>query len=106
MPLISINPNLEITPINSPIFSNRVKAHHFGLTGTVQKIDWKLKSSVVQQLGTYNNPFPEALNYWYNYISLEYDFDNFGNIRVYGAFDNGDNIDSNFGGGLEYSFSF
>ncbi len=106
MPFILYNPNLVINATNSPIVSNRVKAHHFGLLGTVHHIDWMIKSSIVQQLGTFNNPFDPVQNFWHNYLSLEYDSDSFGKFRIYGAVDSGDAIDTNFGGGLEYTYSF
>jgi len=106
LPLILIDPDVEVTAINSPIISNRVISHHFGLTGTVKEVLWQLKSSFVKNLGTYNKPFPEPIRVWYNYLSLQYPTQKYGTFRLLGGVDTGKSIDTVVGVGLGYSYAF
>ncbi len=106
LPFILIDPTREINSENSPIVSNRAKVHHFGFGGTFKKIDWIFKTSFAQHLGTYNNPFASKLNITSHFLSVTYTTDSYGSFRLFSGLDHGDTIDANFGGGLEYSYSF
>ena len=106
LPFILIDSNVEVTAINSPIVSNRVISHHFGFTGTVKDILWQVKSSYVKNLGTYNNPFPEPIQVWHNYLSLQYPTQKYGTFRLLGGVDSGKSIDTTVGAGLGYSYVF
>lgn len=106
LPFILIDPNVEVTAINSPIVSNRVISHHFGFAGTVKDVLWELKSSFVKNLGTYNHPFPEPLQVWYNYLSLQYPTQKYGTFSFFGGVDTGKSIDTVAGAGLAYSYAF
>lgn len=106
LPFILIDPNVVVTVNNSPIISNRVQAHHFGFTGTVKGISWQVKSSLVKNLGTYNNPFPEAIQTWYNYLSLQYPTQKYGTFKLFGGLDSGKVIDTVAGVGVGYSYAF
>lgn len=106
LPLFLVNPNLEITADNSPIVSNRVVSHHFGFAGVFNRIYWQFKSSLVKNSGTFNNPFPEAINNWYNYLSLQYISEKYGTIRLLAGLDSGKQIETTVGAGLGYSYSF
>lgn len=106
MPFILIDPTIEVTDVNSPITSNREQVHHFGVTGTVKKVDWTFKSSIVSHLGSFMNPFDPELNLWHNYLSLFYDTETYGAFTLFAGLDSGALIDTNFGGGLEYRYTF
>ncbi|MEM7185268.1 MAG: capsule assembly Wzi family protein [Bacteroidota bacterium] len=106
LPFILIDNSFAVTDTNSPIVSNRVQAHHFGLKGRVKKVDWLLKSSVVSQLGSYSTPFVPELNFWHNYLSLMYDTEKYGVVSLFTAVDSGSAIDTNFGGGVAYQYRF
>ena len=106
MPFILIDNSVVVNENNSPIISNRERVHHFGLMGTVKKIDWTLKSTIVSHLGSFVNPFETTLNLWHNYASFTYATDSYGTFTLHIGVDSGELIETNFGAGLEYSYSF
>ncbi len=106
MPFILTDPNKVIDESNTPILSNRVVAHHFGFSGKFHTLDWQLKSSFVQNLKSYFNPLSKDLNFWYNYLSLLYTSELYGMFQVTAGLDAGNEIDTTFGVGLSYAYSF
>ncbi len=106
MPFILFDPNLEITIETSPVINNRVKVHQFGAHGTFKKVSWLFKSSIAKYLGTYNNPFPSEVDLWHNYLSVMYETEEYGSFKIFSGLDSGDTIDTTFGAGLEYRYSF
>ncbi len=106
MPFILIDNSIIINDMNSPIISNREQVHHFGFKGTVNKIDWTLKSTFVTHLGSFVNPFDPEIDLWHNYISFSYTTEKYGAFTLFGGLDSGSTIETTAGGGLEYSFSF
>ncbi len=105
LPFILIDPVVEITSATSPIISNRTKTHHFGIQGDIHKFSWVFKTSYASHLGTYNNPIPE-ISLWHNYLSVTYAMDKYGSFRIFTGLDSGDGIDTSFGAGLEYFYTF
>lgn len=103
MPLILYDRDLEITALNNPIFSNRVRAHHIGLIGQVGLVNWKLKSTIVDQLGTYRAP--QSASFWFNYLEASYGTF-FGELTFRFGVDVGNRIDTTVGGGLQYRYTF
>lgn len=106
MPFILIDNSIVVNDDNSPIISNREQLHHFGLTGTVHHIDWMFLTTFVSHLGGYVNPFDPQIDLWHNYASFSYTSEKFGTIKLFGGLDSGKLIDTNFGGGISYSYGF
>lgn len=106
MPFILIDPQIRITESNSPILSNRVVAHHFGFTGAINKITWQVKSSFVKNLRSFIQPLPEDLQFWYNYLALDYKTEMYGDFRFIGGLDTVKNGDTVIAAGLGYSYNF
>ncbi|MDC8004581.1 capsule assembly Wzi family protein [Aureisphaera galaxeae] len=106
VPFVLVDPTREITSETSPIVSNRAKVHHFGVHGEVSKFSWLFKTSIAKHLGTYNNPFPSDINLLHNYLSVMYKTDNYGNFRLFSGLDSGKTIDTTFGLGVDYTYSF
>lgn len=106
LPLIAVDPTREINSNNSPIVSNRVRAHHFGFTGNFHHIDWKVLSTVGKQLGTYNNPLPGPQRFWFNYLSLNYNSEQLGAFGLSLGLDSGDARSTTFGLAAGYRFEF
>ena len=106
MPFILIDNSIVVNENNSPIISNRERVHHFGLMGTLKSIDWTLKSTIVSHLGSFVNPFESSLNLWHNYASFTYATNLYGTFSLHTGVDSGELIETNFGAGLEYSYSF
>lgn len=106
MPFILIDNSITINEQNSPIISNREQVHHFAFMGTVKKVDWVLKSTLVSHLGSFVNPFEPKLNVWHNYASVTYATDTYGTFMLMGGVDSGELIETTFGGGITYSYSF
>ena len=106
MPFILIDNSIVINDENSPIISNRERVHHFGFTGTIHHIDWKFMSTIVSHLGSHVNPFDPKIDLWHNYAFFSHATEKYGTFKLFGGLDSGESIDTNFGGGLAYSYSF
>jgi len=106
MPFILLDPTVEINATTGPILSNRVSVHHLGIKGNIKKVEWTLKTSIASHKGTFANPFEERQSLWHNYISGLYTTKMAGSFKLFVGLDTGTSIDANFGGGLEYSYSF
>lgn len=105
-PLILTDPSVVINDQTSPFISNRSQVHHFGLAGTIKKIDWKIKSSIVKQLGTYRKPFEPTLTSWFNYFAATYTTEKYGSITFLGGLDSYSVGPTVAGAGLKYNYSF
>ncbi|MEM7084665.1 MAG: capsule assembly Wzi family protein [Bacteroidota bacterium] len=106
MPFILIDNSIIVNEQNSPIISNREQVHHFAFMGTVGKVDWVFKSTLVSHLGSFVTPFEPSLDVWHNYASFTYATDNFGTFMLMGGLDSGELIETTFGGAVTYSYSF
>jgi len=106
MPFILIDPTIGVTDVTSPITSNKGQVHHFGIMGSVKKVDWTFKTSIVSHMGSFVNPFDPEIDLWHNYVSLFYDTETYGAFTLFAGTDSGASIDTNFGGGLAYRYSF
>ncbi len=106
VPFIMIDPELEISGANSPIIGNRVRVHHFGVSGSFRKIDWILKSSYAINLGTYRVPMNPNSKNWHNYISGSYSTIKYGTFTLIGGVDFSNLVDTIIGGGVSYKYSF
>ena len=91
---------------NIIISGNRVRAHHFGVSGSFMKFNWHLKSTLSKQLGTFSRPFSTELNTWFNYFSLGYNTEQYGVFTLAGGVDSNNMTDTIFGGMLSYSYTF
>ena len=91
---------------NLPVISNRVKSHHFGIMGTLKKIDWVFKTTYSTSYGTYQYPFDTVQENWYNYVSFSYSTKKFGVISMHGGADTSNIEDTILGGGLSYKYLF
>lgn len=105
VPLLGIDPNIEITSTTSPFVSNRIRAIHVGVDGAFKGFQWQLKTTYNQSYGTYRAPFPETLKNWYNYLAVQYPTEIYGTFQVYSGLDLGNEKDT-FGIGLSYAYSF
>lgn len=102
MPLFLYNEGWDGTG-PSPIVSNRVRGHHFGFTGAVGLVRWKLKSTFVDQLGTFWNTLDDS--FWFNYLEASYGTF-FGELTFKLGLDAGNSIHTTFGGGIQYRYHF
>jgi len=96
--------------IGNPFISvpnnSRVKVHHFGFISNFKKIQFLIKTSFVQNLGTYYVPFNPKENAIYTYLKSDYSFEKYGKISIQLGYDTSDIDKDHFGGGLTYSYSF
>ncbi|MBE9489976.1 MAG: hypothetical protein IMY67_06755 [Bacteroidetes bacterium] len=106
VPLIFADSSIQITDATSPIVSNRVRAHHFGVMGSFKNIDWTLKTTYSKSLGTYNTPFIPTLETWFNYVSFSYNTDKYGEFMGLGGVDFSPETDTIIGGGISYKYIF
>ncbi|MDN3723951.1 capsule assembly Wzi family protein [Aequorivita sp. SDUM287046] len=106
VPFILYDKSAQISEGVSPIISNRVKVHHFGLMGHFDAFQWKLKSSLAKYTGTYRTPLYPEWKYWYNYGSLSYKNEKLGTFTIMGGADFSNKAKTLVGGGVEYSYSF
>src|SRR5690606_19711908 len=70
LPFILFDKNREVTDTTTAVLSNRSRAHHVGISGTIKGLQWKVKSTYAHYLGTYSRPISPEWKYWYNYGSL------------------------------------
>ena len=106
LPFILNDTSIVLTETNSPFVSNRSRVHHLGIKGAYKNFDWMLKSSYVTNLGTYRRPFQPTVTNWYNFATVAYRTERFGNITILGGLDT-----SNLSGklaavGLQYTYQF
>ena len=106
LPLIFADSSIEVTESTSPIVSNRVRAHHFGIMGSFLNIDWMLKTTFSKSFGTYNNPFKPTIENWFNYMSFSYNTDKYGVFTLLGGVDFSTENDTIIGGGISYKYTF
>lgn len=106
VPFILADPDLLITDSTNPIFNNRLKAHHIGVSGHFKGVAWMVKTSFVSNLGTYRVPFEPTMRNVHNYASAAYTTQKFGTFTILGGLDFSNYGNTNVGGGLGYSYSF
>ncbi len=80
--------------------------HHFGVSGSFNRVDWVLKSSYVENFGLKSSPFDITVKNWYNYISFNYKTEKLGAFKIMGGLDFSNFEDTVLGGGASYSYSF
>lgn len=105
-PLILIDPSVEINDMNTLIVSNRVQAHHLGVTGRYRQLVWIVRTTIAKHSGTFNSPLPETLNSWYNQLALFYTTASFGTFSATGGLDSSNLSDTVIGGALGYIYRF
>lgn len=106
LPFVIFDENVEVSDKYNPITSNRSKVHHLGISGSLSKFDWKIKSTYAQYLGTYRKTFSPEWNYWYNYGSLSYKSEKIGTFTLMGGVDFSNVSSTLVAGGIEYSYKF
>lgn len=77
LPLINPFGN-TMTPSN-----NRMIGHHLGIAGSLGKIDYTIKGSYIQNLGTYNSPIKPRQQALYSYTTFSYDTNTLGVINLF-----------------------
>ena len=93
-------------PFLNPPVNNSVRAHQFGVTSTIKKVDITLKTSIVQSNGTISAPFDTQQNTIYTFANGTYSIEKYGKVSLLLGFDY-DNLSKDvFGGGLSYSYVF
>ncbi|QNJ98936.1 capsule assembly Wzi family protein [Constantimarinum furrinae] len=106
MPFFVSDNSIEITATTVPITSNRTRAHHFGLSGTFKKIDWKFKTSYVENKGLLSRPFNQTVKAWYNYAEVAYTTQKLGTVKGLIGIDSSNISETIIGGGVKYIYSF
>lgn len=106
LPFILLDPDVVLNMDTSKFTNNRSKVHHLGISGSIKKFDWKLKSTYATFLGTFRRPFQPKINRWSNYASVQYATETYGTFSVFAGADTGNIGNSIAGGGLTYSYQF
>lgn len=106
LPFIIFDRELPISDLYRPFIGNSLTGHHFGLAGTIKRLDWTVKSSLIEQKGTVRSPTDIFGTIWSNYASVSYTIAEYGTFKLFGATDSGSKINNNLGGGLQYSYQF
>ncbi|RDK87340.1 capsule assembly protein Wzi [Marinirhabdus gelatinilytica] len=106
LPFIGYDSSLQINEVNSPIFNNRVQVHHLAASGSVKNFSWLLKTSFVENFGTYRQPFQPSTKVRYHFINVRYNSEGWGQIETLLGWDALQTVDDNFGIGLGYSYQF
>ncbi|MGV6829430.1 MAG: capsule assembly Wzi family protein [Flavobacteriales bacterium] len=93
-------------PTGIRIANNRVRALHFGISASHKKWSFKTKVSLVENLGTFGEPFTPKQQILYSYFQTSYTFEKLGQIILHTAIDGGDGIKDSYGIGLQYKYNF
>lgn len=86
--------------------SNRVIAHHLGMSGTIYKVNYKVKGTYQENLGTYAAPIYPRQRLVYTSGELTLPTKEFGSFTLYGGADFINNFENTYAVGLGYNFSF
>jgi len=106
LPFILLDPDVVLDMDTSKFTNNRSKVHHLGISGSIKKFNWKLKSTYATFLGTFRRPFQPKINRWSNYASVQYVTETYGTFTIFAGADTGNIGNSIAGGGLTYSYQF
>lgn len=90
-----------ITPTN-----NSVRAHQFGLTSTIKKIDITLKTTIVENNGTISGPFEIQQNNIYAFGKASYSIKKYGRLSLLLGYDYDKRSKDIVGAGLNYVYTF
>ena len=103
LPFISIGtPNEN----GSTVVSNRSIAHHIGVLGSFWKLDYTLKLTYLENLGSFANPITPRDTFVYSYFQAKLPTEKYGTFSLEVGADFNDNSDTFFGGGLGYRYTF
>jgi hypothetical protein len=105
-PFILFDPTVVINDRTSPYVNNRSRIHHLGVSGSFEKIDWTVKTTLSNNLGTYRRPFMPQLNNWHNYLSIRYRTESYGAITLIAGADFSNLFNTVTGVGVRYQYSF
>lgn len=84
--------------------NNRMIGHHFGIAGSFKSVDFKIKATYVQNLGTYGSPIEPRQKALYGYGELAYSTENYGIFTLYGAADYLNDFSNAASVGIGYRF--
>jgi len=93
-------------PFITPFVNNSVRAHHFGATSSIKKVDLSFKTTFIQSNGTIPIPFEEQQNKIYVFAKAAYATEKYGNVSLLFGYDYDKRAKDLIGGGLSYSYIF
>ena len=83
-----------------------MRAHQFGLTGNVKKVDITLKASIVANNGTKASPYNPKQNAIYTFAKASYSVEHYGQLSLLFGYDYDDTKKDIVGSGLSYTYTF
>jgi hypothetical protein len=93
-------------PFITPPVNNSLRAHQFGITSTIHKIDITLKTSFVQSNGTISVPYEVQQNSVYTLAKASYSMADYGQVSLLFGYDNNNLNNDIIGSGLSYQYQF
>ncbi|MFC4633327.1 capsule assembly Wzi family protein [Dokdonia ponticola] len=103
LPFITIN---SLDEDGDFIINNRTKAHHLGVLGSFWKLDYTLKLTYVENLGSYRDPITPKDTFVYSYFQAKLPTQKYGTFSLEIGADFNEDRDTFFGGGLGYRYTF
>jgi len=103
LPFINIVPNSEGVDVNT---NNRSIAHHLGVSGSFWKLDYLLKATYVENLGTFSSPRTPREKFIYSYFQAQLPVEKIGVFSFDIGADFNDDQDTFFGAGVGYRYAF
>ncbi|MCT8341133.1 capsule assembly Wzi family protein [Flavobacteriaceae bacterium TK19130] len=100
LPFIQLNPN------GIRIQNNRLRALHFGIVMRSRSFEYRLKSTAIENLGTYGEPFDPKQRALHNSIEISYETDSYGSFILRGGYDFLEFRDDAYGAGMAYRYVF
>lgn len=103
LPFISVFPNIDGVDPNT---NNRSNAHHLGVAGSFWKLDYLLKLTYVENLGTFAVPRTPKDTFVYSYFKTILPIDKIGIFSAEIGADFNEDRDTFFGAGVGYKYTF
>ncbi|WP_203296277.1 capsule assembly Wzi family protein [Luteirhabdus pelagi] len=99
-------PFIQIRPDGVGIQNNRLRALHLGLVLNYKRWDLLLKTTMIENLGTYTVPFNPKQRAFHNLVQIAYTTNTFGAFTISGGHDLLENVDDSLGATIGYHYSF
>ncbi|OAB77322.1 capsule assembly Wzi family protein [Cochleicola gelatinilyticus] len=100
LPFIYFNQDLTRTA------NSRVRGIHFGISASRKKWAYFLKTSLINNLGTYGAPILPKEHTIYNSFKISYTMETYGTFSMNLGYDYSDRREDVYGGQMQYSYSF
>jgi hypothetical protein len=106
IPFFEIDKDIIAGEGKRQIIGSRFQVHHFGITGTISSVDWKLRTSYSKNLGTYQGVFETIHEDFYTALELRYLYKSHHQFTLLSGMDISNTSNNIIAGGGSYTYTF